>query len=98
MKTSPSHPNSQSRPLSELQPPAHLPRPNPAQVAEFQRLFFNRFGVQLEDEDAQDQARRLVTFVFLMQHALPRLKDFQAKDFQAEQEPSPTETETSNPS
>lgn len=93
MKTSSPNPNSQSAPLSELQPPAHLPRPNPAEVAEFQRLFFNRFGVQLEDEDAQDQARRLVTFVFLMQHVLPRLKDFQAK-----QEQSPTETKTPNPS
>ena len=56
-------------------PPSELPVPNAEEVARFQSLFLARFGVELAEEDAHDQARRLVQFVFLMQYALPYLNE-----------------------
>lgn len=65
-------------------PPPELPAPNAEEVALFQRLFLARFGVELSEEEAHDQARRLVQFVFLMQHALPYLNETQAEPEKAE--------------
>ena len=71
----PPQPLAKSHPLpgGALLPPPELPGPNAEEVARFQCLFLSRFGVQLSEEEAHDQARRLVQFVFLMQHALPYL-------------------------
>lgn len=57
-----------------IEPPDNLPRPNPVQVVEFKQLFLKHKGVLLSDEEASKQARSLVSFVFLMQHAAPQLK------------------------
>lgn len=66
-------------------PPPELPVPNAEEVAQFRSLFLARFGVELSEEEAHDQARRLVQFVFLMQHALPYLQA-QGQDRGKEQE------------
>ncbi len=62
-----------------IEPPGHLPRPNPAEVEEFQQLFLKHKGVLLSDEQAYEQASSVVSFVFLMQHALPQLKKMKAE-------------------
>ncbi len=84
MHTRPSSPPQTTAPL----PPPELPVPNAEEVARFQSLFHARFGVELSEEDAHDQARRLVQFVFLMQHALPHLKAFGAEQERAGRDPS----------
>lgn len=37
-----------------IEPPNHLPRPNPAEVEEFKQLFLKHKGVLLSDEEAGD--------------------------------------------
>lgn len=57
-----------------MQVPAEQPVPNPSEVAGFRQLFLKEKGVLLTDEEAWDQCRRLVQFVFLVQYALPYLQ------------------------
>lgn len=77
-----------SQPHAGFLPPAELPLPNAEEVARFQILFLARFGVELSEEDAQDQARRLVQFVFLMRHALPQFQAARAEEEPPGQTPS----------
>ena len=58
-------------------PPAQLPLPNEREVARYQTLYLEKFGVQLSEKDAYDQARRLVQYVFLTHYALPHLQAVQ---------------------
>ncbi len=67
-------PSSTTLPPAGHRPPPELPVPNAEEVSRFQSLFLARFGVELSEEEAHDQARRLVQFVFLMQYSLPYLK------------------------
>ena len=82
--TPPPSPPCAPPPGGGIRPPAELPTPSAEEVSRFRSLFRARFGVELSEEQADDQARRLVQFVFLTQHALPRIRDI--RDQQAEQE------------
>ncbi len=59
--------------------PMNLPTPNADEVAEFKCLYLKRFGIELTDDEALDQATRLIQYVFLTQYALPHLQAEQAK-------------------
>ena len=80
--------SSASPPLASnaLLPPPQLPIPNAEEVTRFQSLYQARFGVELSEEEAHDQARRLVQFVFLMQHALPHLNESQTEVSKADRQ------------
>ena len=79
-------------------PPPELPAPNAEEVARFQSLFLGRFGVELSEEEAHDQARRLVQFVFLMQHALPYLGEVHGKPEKTDHKrPNTSASEEPNP-
>ncbi len=60
----------------------HLPVPTVAEVEEFKRLYRARFGIELSDQKALEEATRLVQYVFLVQHAMPRLKRLSAEPSQ----------------
>ena len=59
--------------------PPDLPVPKAAEVKGFRALFLKETGVLLSEEEAFDQCRRLVQFVFLMEHAMPYLRKGEEK-------------------
>ena len=64
--------------------PPDLPVHNATEVKEFRALFLKEKGVLLSEEEAIDQCRRLVRFVFLMEHAMPYLLEGEEKSDAAE--------------
>lgn len=64
--------------------PPNLPVPNAVEVGEFRALFLKEKGVLLPEEEAFDQCRRLVQFVFLIEYALPYLRKVKEEGKNAE--------------
>jgi hypothetical protein len=55
--------------MSQINP--HTPKPH--HVAEFKRLIYENQGIELTDQQAQEQCANLVKYIFLAEHALPAL-------------------------
>jgi hypothetical protein len=57
-----------------------IPVPRPEEVAEFKRLYEEKYGETLTDAEALDGATRLIKYIFLTRHAVPALEKNKRKD------------------